>query len=58
MPGLLYYIANNMDLEVELANPWRNIQLSSSIESKKDYLLSQGPVYVAPVGLALKELVK
>lgn len=56
MPGLLFYIANNMDLEAELANPWRNIQLSSSIEDKKDYLLQQGPLFVTPVGLALKEI--
>lgn len=56
MPGLLYYIANNFDLEVELANPWRNIQLSSSIEDKKEYLLNKGPVFVTPVGLALKEI--
>lgn len=56
MPGLLFYIANNLDLEVELANPWRNIQISPKIESKKQELMESGPVFVAAVGLALKEV--
>jgi type IV pilus assembly protein PilM len=56
MPGLFFYMANNLDLEVELANPWKNIQFSDKITSKKDELLQQGPVFAASTGLALKEL--
>ncbi len=54
MPGILYYMATNLDLEVELANPWRNVSLSPKIESQKDTLLEHGPVYSTSVGLALK----
>lgn len=56
MPGLLFYIANNLDLEVELANPWRNIQISPKIEAQKQQLMELGPVFVSSVGLALKEV--
>jgi type IV pilus assembly protein PilM len=58
MPGLLFYMANNLDLEVELANPWRNIVFSEKLAAKKDQLAAQGPLFVIPVGLALKELRK
>lgn len=56
MPGLLFYIANNLDVEVELANPWRAIQLPQNLESHKDTLMDHGPMYVTAVGLALKEV--
>ena len=56
MPGLLFYIASNLDCEVELANPWKNILLSSKLQKDKDLLIEQGPVYVTSVGLALKEV--
>jgi type IV pilus assembly protein PilM len=56
MPGLLFYIANNLDLEVELANPWRNIQFSGPLLSQKEALIKQGPVYATAVGLALKNM--
>lgn len=56
MPGILFYMATNLDLEVELANPWKNISLSSKIESKKETLLEQGPLFSTSVGLAMKEL--
>ncbi|MFZ5425208.1 MAG: type IV pilus assembly protein PilM [Patescibacteria group bacterium] len=56
MPGLLFYMANNLDLEVELANPWRNIRISEKILSKKEYLTDSGPMFVTAVGLAMKGL--
>lgn len=56
MTGLLYYMANNLDLEVEIANPWKNILLSPKIESKKDALIEQGPIFSTCVGLAIKEI--
>jgi type IV pilus assembly protein PilM len=56
LPGLLVYLANNLDLEVELANPWKNMQISSKLGSQKDYLLGNGPIFATALGLALKEL--
>ena len=56
MPNILFYIANNVNVEVELANPWKNILLSSKIQKDKDFLIEQGPVFVTAVGLALKEV--
>jgi type IV pilus assembly protein PilM len=56
MPGLFFYMANNLDVEVELANPWKNIQFSGKVNSSKDSLLEEGPVYATSVGLALKEV--
>lgn len=56
MPGLLFYIANNMDAEVEMANPWKNIQFSAKLESHKNLMSEQGPLFATAVGLALKEI--
>ncbi len=56
MPGLLFYVANNLDIEVELANPWRNIDFSKQLDKQKEQVIEQGPMYVTPVGLALKVL--
>jgi type IV pilus assembly protein PilM len=56
MPGLLFYMATNLDLEVELANPWRNIVLSPKVETRKENLFEQGPILATSVGLALKEI--
>jgi type IV pilus assembly protein PilM len=56
MPGLFLHMVNNLDVEVELANPWKELSLHPKIESQKDTLLRLGPVFVTPVGLALKEI--
>jgi type IV pilus assembly protein PilM len=56
MPGLLFYVANSLDLEVEMANPWRNIQFIKALEPQKQKLVDTGPLYVTAVGLALKDL--
>ncbi len=55
MPGLLLYMANNLSLEVELANPFKKVAFSKDLESKKEWLMENGPLFTAPVGLALKE---
>lgn len=54
MPGLLLYLANSLDVEVELANPWKQVSFSSKLESQKEKLLGMGPLFAIPVGLALK----
>lgn len=58
MPGLLFYLATKLDLEVELAQPWRNIVFSPKIESQRETLNDIGPMFVTAVGLALKEFRK
>ena len=56
MPGLFFYVANNLDLEVELANPWKSVVIPPKLESKRESLLAEGPVYTTCVGLGLKEI--
>jgi type IV pilus assembly protein PilM len=56
MPGMLLYIANKLDVEVELANPWRNIRISDRIKNKREELLETSPIFSTAVGLALKEI--
>lgn len=56
MPGLLLYMANNLSLEVELANPFKKVAFSKEMEDKKDWHIEHGPLFTAPVGLALKEI--
>lgn len=56
MPGLLAYMVNKLDVEAELANPWRNIKLDEKIEHSRDALMESGPIYSTAVGLALKEV--
>jgi type IV pilus assembly protein PilM len=58
MPGILFYLASNLDAEVELANPWRDINLPKKLENHKDLIMDHGPIYVGAVGLALKEMTK
>jgi len=57
MPGLMAYSAENLGMEVELANPFMGITFSPKLEKAKDQLINLGPVYTVAVGLALKELV-
>ena len=56
MPGLLAHIVNKLDIEAELANPWRRIKLSDKIQHSRDELMESGPAFATAVGLALKEL--
>lgn len=55
MPGLLYYLTTNLNLEVELANPWPRIVFPPKFEKEKQSLLDKGPFFVTAVGLALKD---
>lgn len=56
MPGLLLYMANNLSLEVELANPFKDISFAREVDEKKDWHVQNGPLFSAPIGLALKEI--
>lgn len=57
MPGLLGYSAENLGIEVELANPFVGLEFSPKILPQKDKLINLGPLYTVAVGLALKEIV-
>lgn len=56
MPGVLSYMAANLDLEVELANPFRNLEISPKLDNQRAVLIEKGPIFSTPVGLALKEV--
>lgn len=56
MPGLLTYVANNLDMEVQVANPLNNFQISSRIGKRKNELMEQIPRYTTAIGLAMREL--
>ena len=52
MPGLVVYMANNLNLEVQEADPWYFITKDASFKAK---LVQEGPIYTVAVGLALWE---
>ena len=56
MPGLLMYMASNLDLEVQVANPVANLIVSSKLEKRKNELIEQAPRYSTAIGLALRGL--
>ncbi|OGC68701.1 hypothetical protein A2415_01975 [candidate division WWE3 bacterium RIFOXYC1_FULL_39_7] len=56
MPGLLLYMANNLDLEVEVANPFRDIILGPHALQQNPSLNELGPIFSTAYGLALKEV--
>lgn len=52
LPGLVIYLANNLGLEVQEADPWYFVAKEKSVKSK---LAIEGPLYSVAVGLALRE---
>lgn len=52
MPGLVIYLANNLGLEVQEADPWYFIAKDKTIIGK---LALEAPFYSVAVGLALRE---
>ncbi len=56
MPGLLLYLASNLDFEVEAASPFKTIQVTPKVMQQDPKLLDHGPIYSTAIGLALKEL--
>ncbi|OGC50116.1 hypothetical protein A2716_01470 [candidate division WWE3 bacterium RIFCSPHIGHO2_01_FULL_40_23] len=55
MPGLLFYLTTNLNLEVELANPWQKITIPGKFIKERQNLMERGPFFVTSIGLALKE---
>jgi len=56
MPNLLSYFANKLDLEVILANPLNNIEISLKLEKQKQQLIDESPIYSSAIGLALRKI--
>jgi type IV pilus assembly protein PilM len=56
MPGLLSYIANNLDMEVQIANPLKNLIISPKLEKQKASLIEHAASYSTAIGLAMKGL--
>lgn len=52
MPGLVIYLASNLGLEVQEADPWYFVEKDASIASK---LSGAGTNYTVAVGLALRQ---
>ena len=52
LPGLVIYLANNLGLEVQEADPWYFVAKDKTLRSK---LISEGPVYTVAIGLSLRE---
>jgi type IV pilus assembly protein PilM len=56
MPNLLLFMANSLDLEVEVANPFRFVTTLSKSPQEITKLNEEGPIYSSAFGLALKEV--
>lgn len=56
MPNLLSYVANKLDIEVMLANPLNNIEISPKLEKQKQTIIDEGPLYSSVIGLALRKI--
>ena len=54
MPNLILYIADKLDLEVMLANPLNDIEISPKLEKRKLGLVEDAASYSSAVGLALR----
>ena len=52
LPGLVIYLANNLGLEVQEADPWYFVAKDKAIKAK---LATEGVTYSVAVGLALRE---
>ena len=52
LPGLVIYLANNLGLEVQEADPWYFVAKDKAIKAK---LAVEGAIYSVAVGLALRE---
>lgn len=59
MPGILEYGAENLGMEVELANPFARLKFSPKFSDgkSKNLILDNAPIYTVSVGLALKGLI-
>lgn len=52
LPGMVIYMANNLGMEVQEADPWYFISKDKATKLK---LVAEAPIYTVAVGLALRE---
>ncbi len=52
LPGLVVFMADNLGLEVQEADPWIGVEKEPSLKEK---LVADAPLYTVAVGLALRE---
>lgn len=52
LPGLVIYLANNLGLEVQEADPWYFVAKDKALRTK---LTAEGPLYTVAIGLSLRE---
>ncbi|OGE38222.1 hypothetical protein A3F00_03890 [Candidatus Daviesbacteria bacterium RIFCSPHIGHO2_12_FULL_37_11] len=52
LPGLVIYLANNLGLEVQEADPWYFVAKDKVLRTK---LAVEGPLFTVAIGLALRE---
>lgn len=52
LPGLVRYVTESLELEVQEADPWYNVSFNPELKTK---LTAEGPFYSIAVGLALRE---
>lgn len=53
LPGIVFYLARSLGVEVQLADPFSVLVRDQSLEGA---ILEQGPLFAAAVGLALKNV--
>ena len=51
LPGMVIYMANNLGLEVQEADPWYFVAKDKAVVNK---LAAEAPLYCVAVGLALR----
>lgn len=53
LPGLIVYLAETLSLEVEVGNPWVNIEVPENLQKTAEELVNQAS-YAVAVGLAMR----
>ena len=51
LPGLVLYLAQNLNMEVEVGNPYSGVYINPELKNRMPVLL---PGYAVSIGLALK----
>lgn len=54
LPGLVSYLAQNLGIETQIANPWLTVDHDPKLFPK---IVEEGPVFAVAAGLAMKEIV-
>lgn len=55
MPGVVVYLAEALGVEVQIGDPWFNIEKDEKVKNEAARLSEEGPLFAAAVGLALRD---